>query len=607
MRKLTKPTEIARETLKELTQQRLEPSPDHYAEVYHTIAGTPEEQRLPPVVLQIEQALGALPRQSPELKRTLDQLRKAARSGDWPAIPALIIKYIELQGGQAGLTQSWADLVRNLIKQWDLRNPAYSHSKKSETLERVLIHFGNDPEQLNDKLSGLIRSWGETSTESTVAEETGTTASQTAAGSGISFTSTQPLPAYSPASADSSWQQGLAQAMTLGLAPRLRHYPELADEASQIGSEALAATLDADVQKFNARLRKFWLKLELLNDQEQRLCDGLLNLLRLLTDNMSELVVEDDMLHGQIAVVQHIMSQPLDMRLIYDAEAGLKEVIYKQSMLKRSLLEAQDALKSMIASFIDRLGSLSDSTDQYQGRIAGYAEQLQQANDLGDIRHVMASLLQDTRSMQLDVQRNRDEMREARAKVDQAQEKIAQLENELREISEKIRVDQLTGALNRRGMEEAYDTETARALRSGKPLSLALLDIDNFKQLNDSRGHAAGDAALTHLVAVIKDLLRPTDVVARYGGEEFVLLLPETRIEEAVPTLQRLQRELTRRFFMHNNEKVLITFSAGVTEVEMGEHRAHVLERADAAMYRAKKGGKNLVVVAEPSDNAGPA
>ena len=601
MRKLSKPTEIARETLKELTQQRLEPTPEHYSEVYHGIAGSSSDERLPPLARQIEQTLAALPRQSPELKRLLEQIKVAQRSAAWETVAPLVIKYVEMQGGQAGLVQPWADLIRLFVKQWELRNPAYPRNRKMESLERVLIHFGNDPTLLNAKLNGLLRSWSETSTEAESSEAVGAEPPTPIAMAAVENTTNTKNNGKA-----FSWQQALHQALKLGLAPRLRHYPELADEATQIGDEALAATTDADIQKFGTRLRKFWLKLELLNDQEQRLCDGLLTLLRLLIDNMSELVVEDDMLHGQIAVVQSIMTQPLDMRLIYDAEAGLKEVIYKQSILKKSLLEAQDALKSMIASFIDRLGSLSDSTDQYQGRIASYAEQIQQAEDLDDIRHVMAELLQDTRSMQLDVRRNRDEMQEARLKVDQAQERILQLETELREVSEKVRVDQLTGALNRRGLEEAFDMEAARAQRSGKALALALLDIDNFKQLNDMRGHAAGDAALGHLVGVIRDLLRPTDVVSRFGGEEFVLLLPETSTKEAVPTLQRLQRELTRRFFMHNNEKVLITFSAGVTNVYPGEHRATVIERADNAMYAAKKAGKNRVYIAEaepPEDN----
>ncbi|WP_035054112.1 GGDEF domain-containing protein [Andreprevotia chitinilytica] len=601
MRKLSSPTEIARETLKEMATQRLDPTPDHYTDIYHTIANTPDEERLPELAKQIEQALTELPRQSPELGRTLEQLKKANRSSEWSAVPALVIKYIELQGGQSQLTRAWVDLIRDLIRQWDLRNPAYPPSRKSESLERVLIHFGNDPEQLNDKLSGLIRSWGETGTESE--------------NSSNGTADNAPLPADTQLSQPASgtpdisgnlvpWQDALSQTLILGLVPRLTHYPDLADEARTFGTRVGGVMQEGDLGLLIAQMKKFWRRLELVNEQEQRLCDGLLNLLRLLTDNMSEIVVEDEHLHGQIAVVQQIMQQPLDMRLIYDAEVGLKEVIYKQSILKKSLLEAQDALKSMIATFIDRLGTLSDSTDHYHGRIATYAEQIQQAHDLEDIQHVMADLLQDTRSMQLDVRRNRDEMMEARSRVNEAEEKIRQLESELREVSEKVREDQMTGALNRRGLEESFDTEAARAQRSGKPLSLALLDIDNFKQLNDQRGHAAGDAALVHLVRVIKDLLRPTDIVARYGGEEFVLLFPETRLPEAIPVLQRLQRELTKRFFMHNNDKVLITFSAGVTEVAPGEHRAGVIERADTAMYRAKKAGKNRVVSTTPGSTS---
>jgi diguanylate cyclase len=132
-------------------------------------------------------------------------------------------------------------------------------------------------------------------------------------------------------------------------------------------------------------------------------------------------------------------------------------------------------------------------------------------------------------------------------------------------------------------------------MRSSSPLALALLDIDNFKKLNDSQGHAAGDTALVHLVKVVKDLVRPTDTVARYGGEEFVVLMPDTDLDGAIQVMQRVQRELTKRFFLHNNEKMLITFSAGVTLYRTGEQRDDTIQRADQAMYHAKKSGKNRV------------
>jgi diguanylate cyclase len=126
-----------------------------------------------------------------------------------------------------------------------------------------------------------------------------------------------------------------------------------------------------------------------------------------------------------------------------------------------------------------------------------------------------------------------------------------------------------------------------------------MLDLDNFKKLNDTYGHLVGDRALRHLVKVVKDTLRSMDVIARFGGEEFLILLPETTVDAAVATMTRLQRDLTRHFFMHENEKVLITFSAGVALRRQGEDQGALVKRADGAMYTAKKTGKNRGFVAE--------
>ena len=122
--------------------------------------------------------------------------------------------------------------------------------------------------------------------------------------------------------------------------------------------------------------------------------------------------------------------------------------------------------------------------------------------------------------------------------------------------------------------------------------------IDNFKRLNDTYGHNTGDEALLHLVGTVRDCLRPHDTLSRYGGEEFVILLPETSVEDSVIVLQRLQRELTKRYFLANNDKLLITFSAGVTVVGHEEPQTSAIERADVAMYQAKATGKNRVVIA---------
>jgi diguanylate cyclase len=125
---------------------------------------------------------------------------------------------------------------------------------------------------------------------------------------------------------------------------------------------------------------------------------------------------------------------------------------------------------------------------------------------------------------------------------------------------------------------------------------VALLDIDNFKKLNDSKGHSAGDAALTHLATVTRECMRPQDTMARYGGEEFVILLPDTTLENGITAMTRLQRALTRQYFLADGEQILITFSAGVAQLAEGESGDDAIKRADQGMYLAKRAGKNRVV-----------
>ena len=127
---------------------------------------------------------------------------------------------------------------------------------------------------------------------------------------------------------------------------------------------------------------------------------------------------------------------------------------------------------------------------------------------------------------------------------------------------------------------------------------MGLLDIDNFKRLNDELGHTAGDEALKSLAALVSSTLRPSDHVARYGGEEFVVLLPDTPVDEGQQILTRLQRALTGGLFMHENKQVFVTFSAGVTAYRAGERLEDALERADQALYEAKRTGKNRTCAA---------
>ena len=252
----------------------------------------------------------------------------------------------------------------------------------------------------------------------------------------------------------------------------------------------------------------------------------------------------------------------------------------------------------MLAGFVDHLADFADATSDYHDKIENCAEKISAASDISQLESVLGEVMRETRAIQINAQRSRDELRLTQQKVQESETRIKELEKELEATSDLVRHDQLTGVLNRRGLEEIFGKEMARASRHETMLCVALLDIDNFKKLNDSLGHDAGDEALIHLAKVCRDTLRPQDTVARYGGEEFIILLPDTSLEDAVIALTRLQRELTKKFFLHANEKVLITFSAGVTSLSANDNQASVIKRADEAMYQAKQTGKNRVVTA---------
>jgi diguanylate cyclase len=241
---------------------------------------------------------------------------------------------------------------------------------------------------------------------------------------------------------------------------------------------------------------------------------------------------------------------------------------------------------------------MAQSAVDYQSRIVVYSERVRVTDNVNGLRDVLDDLMVDIRKMQVDATRSRDEVLGVSQQAERAREKVAELEAELARVSAALREDALTGALNRRGLDEAVEREVSRAQRYRSELCCAVIDLDNFKKLNDRLGHQASDEALRHLVSVVRPMLRPSDTIGRYGGEEFVLLLPETPLADAKVVVERLQRELTRQFFLHNNEKVLITFSAGVARMLASETGAQMLVRADEAMYEAKRQGRNRVLVA---------
>jgi diguanylate cyclase len=579
------PIEIAREAIKQMAVRKVEPTPENYQLIYNEVASIPSRVSLESA---IKRALKQMPNKAPEQNNWIKRWEKLLDKNNWDALPALLS-----EGMDASATQSnqWPDVVRALMQGWDTKHSGLDAAQKKAALEQCLNDFSGDL-LLPQKIQAVAKSWLQFDVSSSPEPQNDIVEN-------VESTAIAVMPEYNTDQFQETFrtlQDMLKQSLNHGLIPRLDGYPELKEEARQIFILTEKARKLKDWQFMAKQFRALLVRVELMGANEEGMKQDLLRLLKLLVDNISELVADDEWIRGQIAVVQTIVSSPLERALIQDAEKSLKEVIFKQGMLKHSLNEAKSSFKTMISTFVDRLGDMSDSSGSYQEKIENYAEKLSETEDILQINVLLENLMKDTHTMQAEIVRSREVLLEQRDSVESAQEKIRKLQDELSELSEAVRVDQLTGVLNRRGLDEAMTREMARAQRGGGLLSVALLDIDNFKSLNDTYGHNVGDTALQHLAKVIQTTMRPTDVVSRFGGEEFVILLPDTDLEAAVSTVKRLQRALTKQFFLGNNEKLLITFSAGVALLKTDETEAAVIHRADQSMYLAKRTGKNRVM-----------
>lgn len=586
------PNEIARETFRLLATRRVAPTPDNYRTVYHEVAGTRDTSGSGFPAEPLKALAQALPRETPAQLRLARELEQAIKD---EKLEAYVTSFSGFLAERASIEKlEWSELINDLLQEWDATSASLTPGKKRETLDHIFSSAGSNPETLFNRLQAVVRNW----------RQGGRGESITLVEGVPDVESTTPKDSTDLAAAPQSragellpqLRDLLAFALEQAVAAQIAEAPELAAQAKTLAESARKASSIKALDELLVELKRFAYRLELLVDDRAELRNGLLHLLNLVIENISELVIDDNWLHGQIAVVRDIVSQPLNLRSIDDAERRIKEVVYKQSQLKHSLVEAKEALKVMLAGFVDHLAEFSDTTSGYHDKIEVCAKKISEANDINELADVVQEVMKETRIIQINAQRSRDELMVTRKKVTETEQRINELQAELDSASKLVRHDQLTGVLNRRGLEEAFEKEASRARRRSTPLCVGLLDIDNFKKLNDSLGHDAGDAALIHLATVIRETMRPQDTCARFGGEEFIILLPDTPLEDAQKAVVRLQRELTKRFFLHNNEKQLITFSAGVTEMRSEDNQASVMKRADEAMYSAKKTGKNRVV-----------
>ncbi|MFO1288718.1 MAG: GGDEF domain-containing protein [Rubrivivax sp.] len=317
-----------------------------------------------------------------------------------------------------------------------------------------------------------------------------------------------------------------------------------------------------------------------------------------LSEGLVELSEDETWSRGQCEALRLQLGNDIDVRGLRAASAMLADTRARQAAAKRGRETARSALKQLLTGMIGEVGALQQHAGGFESAIERHAAAVESADSLEGLTSVVQAMLADSREMRSAVGASHERLVRDGQRAAELETRVRGLEAELGRLANEACTDALTQVANRRGLEQSFNETSARAAANGTPLAVGLIDIDNFKKLNDRLGHGAGDVALKTLAAQVRKGLRPGDDVARYGGEEFVVLLHGLAIAEAQQALTRLQRKLSASLFMHEGEEVFVTFSAGVTEWRAGEAMETAIERADVGLYEAKRTGKNRTCTA---------
>jgi diguanylate cyclase len=535
----TLPAQIAKAALRRLVLDKQEPTPENYARAYAQESG-----------------------------------EKPPEANDGAALAALIGKLV--RGVERG------------GRHW-------TAARRKDSLQRVLEGSRSDAKRLQQRLTQLAASWDSDTPDGGVETEP---APLDALETPIA---NAPRVVEAPIALNLAGERPWGRVVgTLGQTTReaLPPHDEAAQQLSQalsglverIGSEGASTPLAEELETMCRRAG-------IVLQHRHHLVDQLGELCQELTASLTDLAEDDSWAQGQCDAMRVRLDEGLTARGVRAVSELLRDTRERQGTLRAEREKAREALKTLINRMLAELGELGSQTGRFHESVGRYADVIEKADSLESLAGVVREMVEETRTVQALVQQTQGRLQEEHAKASELTQRVGELEGELRRLSSEVSTDQLTQIANRRGLIQAFDIERSRVERDGLALAVGLLDIDNFKRLNDELGHAAGDEALRSLAAVVGKTLRPTDMVARYGGEEFVVLLPQTPVDEGQQILTRLQRSLSGGLFMHEEKTIFVTFSAGVTAYRVGESIEAALERADQALYEAKRTGKNRTCI----------
>ncbi len=264
---------------------------------------------------------------------------------------------------------------------------------------------------------------------------------------------------------------------------------------------------------------------------------------------------------------QFSQSQSDDLTVQRDARLKLDDSLRQQVDDIHAQVESADDLDGLKLAVRDRINRIRQQVQAFQ---------------LGEERR------------QEDVEIDNEQLRQRLARLE---DQTRMLEEQLKQSEAKLFRDNLTGLPNRLAFDHRVRLEMARMRRDGAPLTLAIWDLDHFKEINDQLGHQAGDKTLVIVAKTFMNLIRDVDMIARFGGEEFIMLLPAASGPDALKVVERIREKLARTKLRYRGKEIGVTASCGLAEFASGEEVESAFMRADDALYQAKEQGRNRCVL----------
>jgi diguanylate cyclase len=290
----------------------------------------------------------------------------------------------------------------------------------------------------------------------------------------------------------------------------------------------------------------------------------------------------------------NLQAEPAPADLQDQLRDSRDEVSAFAERIKRYLGERDTEFKQIISLLSDGLATVGTENASFHQRLQQRSVSLERLSQLDDLRRVRQELHSEVGQLRATV---KDQQQKEEQRMERLQREVTVLQLDVEQAKREALRDGLTGAANRKAFDRTMKDLSERATLGGPGFALLLIDVDHFKQFNDRHGHPIGDRALMGMVQTLRELSRANDLVARYGGEEFALVLPGSPLKPALAKGRTIcETQSKRTYTLESGLKVQFTVSIGVGAWREGDTVESLLQRTDAALYAAKRRGRNRAV-----------